>query len=162
MAASTTGQITIAPATADDLGDVRAINDVSSSTHDGARMAYLAHAVERGECLIARAAGEPAGFAVWDRTFFARPFVALLAVRPEAQRRGVASALLRHIEVLCGGDRLFTSTNASNTAMQRLCDALGFVRSGIIDNLDDGDPELVYCKRRLGEARHTPDIRGSL
>lgn len=31
--------------------------------------------------------------------------------------------------------------------MQRLCEKLGFVRSGYIENLDEDDPEIVYCKR---------------
>lgn len=30
--------------------------------------------------------------------------------------------------------------------MQRMCEALGFVRSGYIENLDEGDPEIVYFK----------------
>jgi hypothetical protein len=30
--------------------------------------------------------------------------------------------------------------------MQRLCDRLGFVKSGYIENLDEGDPELIYVK----------------
>lgn len=157
MAAGTTRQFTIAPATAADAGDVRATNDASSSVRDGARAAYLSRAVARGACLLARDGTGAVGFAVWDRGFFGRPFVALLVVRPEARRRGVASALVRHVEVVCGGDRLFTSTNASNTAMQRLCDALGFVRSGIIDNLDEGDPELVYCKRLHGGSQQAAD-----
>ncbi|MDE3094753.1 MAG: GNAT family N-acetyltransferase [Chloroflexota bacterium] len=155
MAASTAGRITITPATADDLSDVRAINDVSSSVRDDARLAYLARAVAGGECLLAHDDGAVAGFAVWDRSFYGHPFLALLVVRPRARRRGVASALVRRVEALCGGDRLFTSTNTSNTAMQRLCDALGFERSGIIDNLDEGDPELVYCKR-VHDGRRRP------
>jgi hypothetical protein len=31
--------------------------------------------------------------------------------------------------------------------MQNLCEKLGFARSGIIENLDVGDPEIVYFKR---------------
>jgi len=31
--------------------------------------------------------------------------------------------------------------------MQRLCEHLGYVRSGWIDNLDEGDPEIIYFKR---------------
>lgn len=42
--------------------------------------------------------------------------------------------------------KLFTSTNESNVAMQRLCDRLGYVRSGFIENLDERDPEVVYFK----------------
>ena len=54
---------------------------------------------------------------------------------------------MRHIESICVGKKLFTSTNESNTPMQRLCEQLGFVRSGRIENLDEGDPEIVYFKR---------------
>jgi hypothetical protein len=43
--------------------------------------------------------------------------------------------------------KLFTSTNASNERMQRLCERLGYVRSGPIEHLDEDDPELVYFKR---------------
>ena len=35
----------------------------------------------------------------------------------------------------------------SNFPMQRLLATLGFDRSGFIENLDEGDPELVYFKR---------------
>jgi hypothetical protein len=31
--------------------------------------------------------------------------------------------------------------------MQSLCQSLGFVPSGVIHNLDDDDPELIYFKR---------------
>ena len=44
------------------------------------------------------------------------------------------------------GAKLFTSTNQSNAAMHAFCAAAGFVRSGVIENLDDGDPEIVYFK----------------
>ena len=30
--------------------------------------------------------------------------------------------------------------------MRALCERLGFVKSGWIDNLDPGDPEIVYFK----------------
>ena len=41
---------------------------------------------------------------------------------------------------------MFTSTNQSNLPMQRLCDRLGYVKSGYVENLDEGDPELIYVK----------------
>lgn len=43
-----------------------------------------------------------------------------------------------------GQRKLFTSTNASNFAMQRLLVASGFIDSGIVHGLDEGDPELIY------------------
>ncbi len=54
--------------------------------------------------------------------------------------------LLAAAEDACRTEKLFTSTNASNGAAQRLFASAGFVRSGQIEHLDEGDPELVYVK----------------
>lgn len=97
--------------------------------------------------MVARTGDELLGFAVWDLSFYGNGFVALLIVRPDCRRSGVASALMRSLEELCPTEKLFTSTNESNTAMRRLCARLGFVESGRIENLDEGDPEVVYFKR---------------
>jgi len=43
--------------------------------------------------------------------------------------------------------------------MRRLCARLGFQPSGIVENLDDGDPELFYFKRveaNLGREPRAP------
>jgi RimJ/RimL family protein N-acetyltransferase len=57
-----------------------------------------------------------------------------------------ASALVSALEAECPTDRLFTATEESNQAMQRLCEALGFVHSGRIEGLEDGEIELIYYK----------------
>jgi hypothetical protein len=31
--------------------------------------------------------------------------------------------------------------------MQAVYESLGFVRSGFVENLDEGDPEIIYFKR---------------
>lgn len=134
-------------ATPEDLDDVLAINRESSSAHDHARIAYLRDALARGACLLAHYRCTTAGFAIWDTRFYEYPFVWLLEVRPAHRRRGVACALMRHVEEACGADRVFTSTNESNAPMRALCAKLGYALSGRIDNLDEGDPELVYCRR---------------
>nr|ELR5264180.1 GNAT family N-acetyltransferase [Providencia rettgeri] len=46
-------------------------------------------------------------------------------------------------------DKIFTSTNQSNLATQKLLEKTGFVPSGYIDNLDDNDPELIYYYNRV-------------
>lgn len=43
--------------------------------------------------------------------------------------------------------KLFTSTNLSNLPMQSLLSKSGYELSGVIHNLDVGDPEIVYYKR---------------
>jgi len=55
--------------------------------------------------------------------------------------------LVRHVEQECRTPKLFTSTNESNAPMRALLAKLGFSPSGVIENLDEGDPELVFFKR---------------
>jgi GNAT superfamily N-acetyltransferase len=89
----------------------------------------------------------PVGYAIFDCSFFGYPFIRVLMVHPEHRRQGIGVTLICAIEALCPPNKLFTSTNQSNVIMQQLCEKLGFVRSGIIENVDDGDPEIIYFKR---------------
>jgi ribosomal protein S18 acetylase RimI-like enzyme len=116
---------------------------------DSSRRGFLHDAVKHGQCLVARVDEGIVGFAVLDRSFLGQDYISLLIVHPEHRRRGHGTALIRHIESICPTEKLFTSTNASNTPMQRLCHSLGFVRSGHIDNLnpDPNDPEIVFFKQ---------------
>jgi RimJ/RimL family protein N-acetyltransferase len=50
------------------------------------------------------------------------------------------------MEAASKDQKLFTSTNESNKPMQALLDQLGYERSGIVENLDEADPELIYFK----------------
>ena len=59
---------------------------------------------------------------------------------------GGYACALRAAELDCQTGKVFTSTNQSNLPMQRLCDRLGFIKSGYVENLDEGDPELIYVK----------------
>ena len=115
------------------------------------RRDFLDNTIKSGQCLIARTEDAPVGFAVLNQSFYGHAFIALLIVHPEHRRRGVATALIRHIESVCPTEKLFTSTNESNEPMQRLCETLGFVRSGYIENLDAGNPEIVFFKRVRGD-----------
>ena len=61
---------------------------------------------------------------------------------------GVGLALMAQCERDHDADRIFISTNKSNAPMRRLLDKAGWRPSGQIDNLDPGDPELVFVKFR--------------
>src|SRR5579872_1717444 len=99
-----------------------------------------------GHALVAERDGVLAGFAIHHRHFFQRDFLALLIVEPWCRRSGVATALLRAVEKRCAGADLFTSTNASNQTMRQALKRWGFRATGRIDNIDPGDPELVFVK----------------
>ena len=103
-------------------------------------------AVGQGHCQVAIRAGQVAGYVLTHGDFFGYAFVSLVVVAPGQQRRGVGLRLLAAAEAACRTGKLFTSTNQSNGAAQRLFARAGFVRSGRIDHLDEGDPELVYVK----------------
>ena len=113
------------------------------------RSNHLQQKISAGQCYVARAGRQVIGFVVTDRSFFGQAFVDLLIVDPAFRRRGVGTSLMHHVESIWQPGKLFTSTNASNVSMQRLCESLGYVRSGVINNLDEDDPEIVYFKRLI-------------
>jgi GNAT superfamily N-acetyltransferase len=90
--------------------------------------------------------GETAGFAIFDYSFYHLGFLSLLFVLPQYRHKGVASALMHFLEQNCTTPKLFTSTNLSNLPMQALLVKRGYLLAGIINHLDEGDPELVYVK----------------
>jgi GNAT superfamily N-acetyltransferase len=94
---------------------------------------------------IAEAEGRVAGYIARTFEFYDKEFIALVVVDPKQRRHGIGSALMRKIEA-CTQDRIFTSTNESNTTMRAMLARLGYEPSGRIDNLDPGDPELVFVK----------------
>ena len=110
------------------------------------RRKFLIEAVRKRQCYVARIEGKLAGFVVVERSFYGHAFISLIVVHPDYRRRGTAYALIRHVESTCPAEKLFTSTNYSNTAMQQALGKLGFSKSGYIENLDEGDPEVVYFK----------------
>ena len=128
-------------------GDVAAMLacDAYAQTHASRGDAVRA-AVGQGCCQVAMRAGQVAGYVLTRDDFFDYGFVSLVVVSPAQLRRGVGGRLLAAAEAACTTAKLFTSTNQSNLAAQRLFASAGYVRSGQIDHLDEGDPELVYVK----------------
>ncbi|KDE91071.1 MULTISPECIES: GNAT family N-acetyltransferase [Stenotrophomonas] len=125
--------------------DVSALIALDSvAVHDPQRARQISDWQARGGMHVAEWAGQLAGYLVIHHHFFGEAFVEMLMVAREQRSQGVGAALLRHAIALHGHGRLFTSTNASNTGMQRLLAASGFIDSGIVHGLDEGDPELLY------------------
>ncbi len=119
----------------------------SSASKDSRRLQLVADAINNQECLVAEQGSIVAGFAMFSRCFFDNMFLKLMVVREECRRRGIATALISHIQRISPTTKLFTSTNRSNRIAQELFLRCGFEESGFIDNLDNNDPEIVYLKR---------------
>jgi ribosomal protein S18 acetylase RimI-like enzyme len=142
---SQTSPITIRQAQAYDIQVIWSFDHIAQD--DEPRRVFIRHAVLTGQCSVAIAGQEIIGYAVLEYSFYAYGFIAMVYIHPDHRHAGAGSALIRYLESLCQTEKLFTSTNASNLPMQALLTKLGYVRSGMIENLDEDDPELVYFKK---------------
>jgi ribosomal protein S18 acetylase RimI-like enzyme len=133
----------IRPATRTDLAAVLEIS------HLDERSAAVTRWLEKGQCYVADD-GHILGFAIMTRDFFQSAFIELLAVAPDARRKGIGTAIVEYCDRRTADEKLFTSTNQSNTQMQGLLEKLGFIPTGILENLDERDPELFYVRLPRG------------
>ena len=142
--------VEIRRATAADLSEILRADVIAE--REERRHDYISGAI-RGEMgrgvRVILVDGELVGFAVMGE-FFGHPFLERIATHTEHRRLGVANALLANLEIEFlahpAGDRLFVSTNESNDPMRTLLAKRGFKVSGVVENLDAGDPELFFVK----------------
>jgi len=132
-------------ATLADVSEIYRIDAVT--TKENARRQQIDRWVNAGAAFVALIEDVIVGYAVLEYNFFENGFITMLVVKNEARRKGVASALVDSLERRCTRAKLFTSTNASNLAMQALLKKRSYIASGKVFNLDEGDPELFFMKR---------------
>ncbi len=116
----------------------------SAAEYEPQRAAQIRAWCAQSVCYLAEERGMVMGYGVLHYHFFGCGFIEMLMVGERYRRRGVGLALIAALKSHCRHPKLFTSTNRSNLPMQRLLLNAGFVASGQIDNLDDGDPEQVF------------------
>ena len=112
------------------------------------RREYIKKAIEEDKCLIVKNDTSIVGFLIFTTDFFDCSFISLLVVKPTERRKGYATSLLKYFFRVSPTKKIFSSTNHSNNKMQEVFKATGFIRSGIIENLDEGDPEIIYYKHK--------------
>ena len=127
-----------------DADALKALDEVARQ--EPSRQAYIDRAVESKQCFVALADSEPVGYAVLTYQFYDNGWIDMLYVGRDSRRRGIGEALLAHLAQNCVTPKLFASTNQSNQPMRALLEKAGFEPSGVIHNLDVGDPELLYFK----------------
>ncbi|MGG0150528.1 N-acetyltransferase family protein [Bacillus mycoides] len=137
----------VAKASIDDLDSILHIDvDVIG---DDSRRDYIKHAIDEGTCIIAKEDNSISGFLTYDTNFFGYTFLSLIIVSPTKRRQGHASSLISYMLRHSPTQKIFSSTNESNTNMQKVFKANGFMRSGMIENLDEDDPELIFHAKKL-------------
>lgn len=134
----------IRPATQSDTEPLCSFDHVAR--HDNGRRAFIRHSVANGTCFVCVTDEQVVGYGVLEYSFYGNGFVSMLMVHPDHRHRGAGTQLIRHFESICQTAKLFTSTNLSNLPMQALLAKLEYRLSGVVHNLDEGDPELVYFK----------------
>lgn len=136
--------LAIRPATSEDTTTLCALDPLAQ--HDPVRASFITQAAITGHCHLILATDAPVGYGILDNTFFGQAFIALLYIHPAYRRHGAGRQLLIYFESISHTPKLFTSTNLSNLPMQSLLARQGFQLSGVIHNLDEDDPELIYVK----------------
>jgi len=128
--------------------DISAIQDMDKmATEEEIFRQNIRRWMTEGNAVVATIDDVIVGYSVLEYTFFGQGFISMLMVERGSRRRGVATTLVSHLEERCETEKIFTSTNESNKPMQELLKCMSYVPSGIVYNLDDGDPELFYFKR---------------
>ena len=136
---------TIRCATEEDFNAVMAVHSPAGRTDN--RNAQVHRWIRGGNCFVAVVDRQIVGYTALEYTFYENGLISALLVRPEFRRKGIGSQLMTRVETSCRTPKLFTSTNLSNVPMQGLLTRLGYRLSGVINDLDEGDPELVFFKR---------------
>ena len=117
---------------------------------ESARERLLKTTIESGGCWFAEDGESILGYILLEYSFYGNGFVPLVVIAEQCRRRGIGERLLLYVVSNCTTQKLFTSTNESNTAMRGLLAKTGFEASGVIYNLDDEDPELIFVRRIEG------------
>ena len=111
---------------------------------DPERRGELRRWLASGSVRVATQDGSPVGCTVLEPSFFGNDFLVLIVVGEQHRKAGIGQLLMGDVEAQERDTKLFTSTNLSNQAMQRLLARRGWVSSGMVFGLDEGDPELFY------------------
>jgi ribosomal protein S18 acetylase RimI-like enzyme len=112
------------------------------------RSALIDKSIQDRCCFVCKIEGRPAGFLLSNKQFFSHWFVSLVIVHPDCRKRGIVRGLFTAFEEMADEIKIFSSANQSHNIMQRLFLLLGYEKSGLIENLDEGDPEIIYVKKR--------------
>jgi len=110
------------------------------------RRVSVQNAVGQGECFVALDDRILVGYGIMNHGFFGCGFVSLVYVDPAHRRRGVGSRLFDEFESRCRSSRIFTSTNPSNLPMHRFLASRCYTLSGVVQDIDEGDPEMFIAR----------------
>ena len=95
---------------------------------------------------VAVDANRVVGFITFETNFIGCLYISLLMVHPDCRRRGIARKMIEMVATHSENAKLFSSTEADNEISIKMHEALGFIKSGYVDNLPQQTRELIYYK----------------
>jgi len=104
--------------------------------------------------VVAEWDGRAAGYARLEFLWSHIPYLGLVRVLPEYQRRGVGQAMLRYLEAhLCaqGHTALYCSSQADEPEPQAWHRRMGFAECGIIAGINKGGVGEIFFRKLLPE-----------
>ena len=102
---------------------------------------------------VATVGDRAVGYSVAAPWFLGAPFLALVYVDAGERGRGIGSRLLEDFE-RSHSAQVFTSTNLSNSPMQQLLKLRRWTPCGILNGLDEGDPEIFFRQDPVNPPSH--------
>ncbi|SEJ82775.1 Acetyltransferase (GNAT) domain-containing protein [Cyclobacterium xiamenense] len=111
------------------------------------RQEKITKAISNDECFLILADDREVGFVIFDYRFFDQGWIELIVIDEKYRGKGIGGKTFNLICEQCKSDKVFTSTNSSNTQMQRALEKAEFSFAGELKGLDEGDPELFYYKK---------------
>lgn len=115
---------------------------------NASRREYIRKAIEEERSILVKKGNSIVGFLIYETHFFECSFLSLIIVKPTERRKGYATSLIDYFITISPTKKIFSSTNQSNDRMQEVFKANGFIQSGLVENLDEGDPEIIYFKSK--------------
>jgi ribosomal protein S18 acetylase RimI-like enzyme len=127
--------------------DARALKELDTVVPvDGNRARHIEKWLDQDQVLVAEVDGQVVGYGVFNHAFFRQGQVDMLMINTDFRGHGIGENLLTALEGLCDTQKFWVTTNLSNHRMQRLLRKCGFKACGYIDELDPGDPEIIFVK----------------
>jgi GNAT superfamily N-acetyltransferase len=110
------------------------------------RVAFIHRVVASPTCFVAVERDTVVAYADLTYALYDVGLIDMLYISRPFRRRGIGSTLVLYLEQQCTTPKLFTSTSQSNLPMQALLAKLGYRPSGVIEDLNDDEPELMFMK----------------
>jgi ribosomal protein S18 acetylase RimI-like enzyme len=110
------------------------------------RREFLRDRIEWGKMYVAVISDRIIGLITFETNFIGCLYISLLLVHPDFRRRGIARRLVERVGSYSKDGRLFSSTEEDNEVSRAMHEALGFRKSGYIENLPQPQKEIIYYK----------------